>query len=91
LSVEEGFKVSTILFYGRAYSFTLRCTASDVTSLSFNKEVTKKMNSDVPSEPSLDIAALQNQEINIYAFYAVLQILLPRAADVPRQKVLRAS
>ena len=50
---KRGFMIYNNFFYGRAYCFALRCAAANVTSLSFNKEVTKKMNSDVPSEPSL--------------------------------------
>ena len=39
--------------YGRAYSFAPRCTGFYVTSFSFKKEVTKKVNPAVPSGTSL--------------------------------------
>ncbi|MBE6661551.1 MAG: hypothetical protein E7605_09150 [Ruminococcaceae bacterium] len=59
----------------------VRCTGMDVTSLSFNKEVTKKVNQDVPSWNSLDVAALQSETgERHFIFYASLDGKPLRAA-----------
>ena len=59
-----------------------------VTSLLFNKEVTKKMNSDVPSEASLALPRyMDNQERSHRKdFNAVLQVLPVRAAGVDKNR-----
>ena len=71
-------------FYGltqRNFVARVRCTDCNVTSLSFNKEVTKKVNSAVASEASLRLPLFKANrgERHIY-LHVTLAVWPPRVA-----------
>ncbi|MBE6620228.1 MAG: hypothetical protein E7625_02535 [Ruminococcaceae bacterium] len=76
-------EISNNCFCPRSHcaSHAFAVPAFDVTSFSFKKEVTKKVNQNVPSWNSLSVPLYKDdQEIDIKIFCIVLQVLLPRAA-----------